>query len=299
MKIAYLILAHDRVEQLARLVAQLRSSAEDIFIHIDRKVAIGLFERTLGEGVHFVAKRVPVYWGDYSLVAATIHLLEAALARPTQYDYFILLSGTDYPLRSGAEIEQFFDQNKGAEFINCVAMPSVPASKHLSRLTDYHGRPGLVGQAMGKIRRSLTKFGLAPKRNYRFYFQSLEPFAGSGWWALTREACEYFIHFVIENPIVMKFYENTHIPDEMVVQTILANSRFRSRMLHNVTFTDWSRAGANPSPIRESHIIFFSANPFLKVEDVYGAGELLFCRKVLDLQISDKLDEMIRSRTRI
>ncbi len=57
-------------------------------------------------------------------------------------------------------------------------------------------------------------------------------------------------------------------------------------------------AGANPSSIAESHIAFFSANPVLKVEDVYGAGELLFCRKVLDLQISDKLDDMILYRTR-
>lgn len=58
------------------------------------------------------------------------------------------------------------------------------------------------------------------------------------------------------------------------------------------------RAGAKPSSTGESHIALFSANPVLKVEDIYGAGELLFCRKVLDLKISDKLDDMIRSRTR-
>lgn len=297
-KIAYLVLAHDHVEQLARLIPHLRSSVADVFIHIDGKVAIDPFERAVGSGAHFVAKRVPVYWGDYSQLAAILLLLEAALAHPTQYDYFVLLSGTDYPLRSGAEIEQFFYQNRGTEFINCVAMPSVAASKPLSRLTDYKGRPGSAGWAMGKARRAAIRYGLAPKRDYRFYLDSLDPFAGSTWWALTREACVYINRFVAENPKVMKFYENTFNPDEMVIQTILANSRFRARMLHNVTFTDWSKGGLSPSPIGDSHIALFSANPVLKSEDVYGAGEFLFCRKVLDLQISDKLDAMLRSRTR-
>jgi hypothetical protein len=297
-KIAYLILAHNVVEQLARLVVHLRPSAADIFIHVDRKVEISPFERTVGPGVHFIAKRVPVYWGDYSQVEAILQLLEAALAHPTQYDYLVLLSGTDYPLRSATEIEQFFNQKQGAEFINCVAMPSVTALKPLSRLTDYKGRPGLFGWATGKARRGLVKHGLASKRDYKLHLGSLAPFAGSTWWALTRDACVYIREFVMENPDVMKFYENTFNPDEMVFQTILANSRFRSRILHNVTFTDWTPGAPSPSSIGEKHISLFSANPVLRVEDVYGVGELLFCRKVLDLGVSDKLDAVLESRAR-
>ncbi len=199
-------------------------------------------------------------------------------------------------MRAGEEIKQFFCQNRGTEFINCVAMPSVPAAKPMSRLTDYKGRPGLVGRAIEKARRHLVKIGLASKRDYRSHLKSLEPFAGSGWWALTREACSYISNFAAENPDLMKFYRNTFVPDEMVFQTILANSPFGTRMAHNVTFVDWSSGAASPSAIGERHIAFFSANPVLKVDDIYGVGELLFCRKVLDLEISDKLDDMIRSR---
>ncbi len=80
----------------------------------------------------------------------------------------------------------------------------------------------------------------------------------------------------------MKFFENTSSPDEMVVQTILANSAFRSRMRRNLTYADWSDGATSPSPIGERHLALFWANPVLKADGPYGSGEYLFCRKVMD-----------------
>ncbi len=157
LDIAYLVLAHQHPEQLSRLVEQLRSPAADMFVHVDAKVPIEPFLQAAGADVHFTSTRIPVYWADYSQIRAVLLLIEAALAVPRKYDYLVLLSGVDYPLRSAAEIEDFLAQNKGYEFINWVAMPSVAASKPLSRLTDYHGRPGLLGRLRTKARRLLIK----------------------------------------------------------------------------------------------------------------------------------------------
>jgi hypothetical protein len=297
LNVAYLILAHQHPGQLSRLVEQLRSPAADMFVHVDAKAAIEPFLQAVGPDVHFTSTRIPVYWADYSQIRAVLLLIEAALVAPRKYDYLVLLSGVDYPLRSAAEIENFFAQNKGSEFINWVAMPSTAASKPLSRLTDYHGRPGLPGRLVSKARRLLIKLHLMPRaRNYKAYLGEATPYAGSTWWALTRDACEYIRSFAISNPRFMKFFENTSSPDEMVFQTILANSPFRSNMRRNLSYTDWSDGGASPSAIGERHLALFRANPVMKADGPYGSGEFLFCRKVMDATISDRLAGMIAER---
>ena len=262
LDIAYLVLAHQHPGQLSRLVKQLRSPAADIFVHVDAKVPIEPFLRAAGPDVHFTSTRIPVYWADYSQIRAVLLLIEAALAAPRKYDYLVLLSGVDYPLRSAAEIEDFFAQNKGSEFINWVAMPSAAASKPLSRLTDYHGRPGLPGRLLSKARRLLIKLHFMPSaRDCKAYLGETAPYAGSTWWALTRDACQYIQTFAGRNPRFMKFFENTSSPDEMVFQTILANSPFRSRMRRNLTYADWSDGAASPSAIGERHLALFGARP--------------------------------------
>jgi hypothetical protein len=297
MNVAYLILAHRHPEQLARLVRQLRSPAADLFVHIDAQADLAPFLQTVGSEAQFTATRIPIHWGDYSLVRAALVLMEEALAPPRRYDYLVLISGADYPLRSATEIENFFRENQGVEFIDSVAMPSAAAAKPLSRLTRYKGHPGPLGWCIGKGHRLLGELGLMPKaRDYKKHFGELVPYAGNQWWALTRDACLYIRKFAAENPRIMKFYENTHIPDEMVFQTILANSPFRPSMRRSVTYSDWSGGGANPAEIGERHIAMFRANPRMKIDGIYGSGELLFCRKVTDTAIADQLAAMIRQR---
>jgi hypothetical protein len=300
ISIAYLILAHQHPEQLSRLVDQLRSPAADMFVHIDAKSGIDPFLQVVGSNAHFTRQRIPVCWGDYSQVRAALLLIEAALAAPRNYDYLVLISGTDYPLRSAAEIEDFFLRNNGTEFIDSVAMPSKAAAKPLSRMTCYKSRPGVFGWFMGKGRRVVAELGLVSKaRDYQACFGKLTPHAGGQWWALTRDACIYIRRFVADSRQVMKFYENTHIPDEMVFQTILANSPFRPNMRRSITYSDWSQGEASPSNISERHVALFCANPVMKVEGIYGSGELLFCRKVVDPAISDQLAVMIRQRNTV
>jgi hypothetical protein len=219
MIVAYLVLAHRHPELLSRLIHQLQSPASDIFVHIDAQADIAPFLQATGSDAHFTARRIPVYWGDYSLIRAALVLMEEALAAPRRYDYLVLISGADYPLRSATEIENFFRGNKGGEFIDSVAMPSTAAAKPLSRLTIYRGRPGPLGWCIGKSRRLLGALGLMPNaRDYKKYFGELVPHAGNQWWALTRDACVYIQKFAADNPRIMKFYENTYIPDEMLFQ---------------------------------------------------------------------------------
>lgn len=107
MKIAYLVLAHNNPKHLLRLIKSLSSNSSSFFIHIDSKSNLSEFAGIDGGSINFLQDRIPVYWGDFSQVEAILCLIRTALSRPEIYDYFVLLSGVDYPLKSVAYIENF------------------------------------------------------------------------------------------------------------------------------------------------------------------------------------------------
>jgi hypothetical protein len=300
MNIAYLILAHNNPGHLARLTQALAAENSAIFIHIDKKADIRPFLELAGENVHFTSKRVPVYWGDYSQIEAILTLIDTAMAGSQRYDYLVLLSGSDYPLRTAAQLEAHFVKYRGSEFINMVAMPSEVASKPLSRLTDYKPRHGLKAILAAQVRRVLVKAGIISRtRDYKTCFGALIPYAGSTWWALTQGACAHIQNFVARNQRIMKFFVNTTCPDEMVFQTILGNSPFKEKVRRNLTYTDWGRGGHSPSNIEMRHIELIRSEKVMMANDIYGQGELIFVRKVADPEIVDQLQQFVQAQQEI
>jgi hypothetical protein len=297
MKIAYLILAHNYPGHLARLTQALATPNTAIFIHIDKKTDIRPFLEIAGENIQFTPERVAVYWGDYSTTEAILILINAAMAGSERFDYLVLISGSDYPVRTAAQLEGYLVKHRESEFINMAMMPSTAASKPLSWLTDYRPRPGLKGKLIAQVRRVLVKVGILSRgRDYKTCFGGLTPYAGSTWWALTHDACAYIQNFVARNRRMMKFYANTTLSDEMVFQTILGNSRFKEKVRRNLTYTDWSLGGPHPSNIEMRHVERIRSEKVLTANDVYGQGELFFVRKVRDPEVVDQLEQIVRTQ---
>ena len=298
MKIAYLVLAHNNPRHLQRLVRALSSGSAGFFIHVDRKSSMGQFSGTSGENVHFTRKRIPVHWGEFSQVDAILVLLRAALAHPRGFDYFVLLSATDYPIQPVAYIERFFERHRGEEFINMVRMPCEAAGKPISRLTTYQPFPGgsLVARGMRKL---LASTGTGPRqRAYEPHLRNLVPHGGSTWWALSREACEHIRSFVDNEPRVVKFFRHTLFPDESFFQTILGNSPYKARVRRNLTYTDWDAGGGSPAFMTQAHLDFLTAGASVALDGVYGEGEALFARKFSDEAeaLVVRLDRVISER---
>jgi len=270
-RIAYLVLAHENPKHLARLVGSLSSESSAIFVHIDRKSPADAFTGIRGEHVHFARRRVAVHWGDFSIVEATLELMRTALAYEPRLERFVLISGADYPLRPAAEIEAFFDRHLDAEFMHLIPMPSEAEHKPISRLTTYKRRPGAARIAW-LMRAALVRMGAVRReRDYRAHLRDLAPYGGSQWWALSREACEYILGFVARERQIVRFFRNTHCPDESFFQTILGNSDFRARTRRELTYTDWSAGGRSPALISAEH-----------VDRLRASGEHLFARKFTD-----------------
>ena len=294
MKLAYLTAAHDNPRVLQRLIDSLSCKDCGFFIHVDRKADIRQFSGITGENVFLSEERIPVYHSGYSQVEATLLLLRWALSRPERYDYFVLLGGTHYPLRSREHIHKFFELNRGTEFISMARMPDDALGMPLSKLNRiYFEEDEPVRRFFSRV---LAKVGLS-HRDYRKYFGEFEPYGGSNWWALTREACQYIVEFLQSNDRLPRFFHDTCCPDEMFFQTILGHSPFRSRVRRNFTYLKWP-ARQRPIFLESSHVqqIESSDQPWL--DDEWGSGEALFARKFSDnnLQLLDRIDAMIARR---
>lgn len=83
MKQAYLIIAHNKIEQLKFLVSLLDYEQHDIYILFDKKAMItggekNQIENLVRKSTVSFTKEIPIYWGDYSLVEAEMELFSTA-----------------------------------------------------------------------------------------------------------------------------------------------------------------------------------------------------------------------------
>jgi hypothetical protein len=290
MKIAYLILAHNNPQLLKRAIGALSSEDCAFFIHVDQKSNIKDFSQLEGENVFFSRKRVPVYWGEFSLVQPVLFLLQQALGNPANCDYFVLMSGRDYPLRSSRYIHKFLEEHRGLEFISMVKMPA--PGKPISRINTLRFQSNKPVRRF--VVRGLARVGLA-QRDYRKHLRGLEPYSGSQWWTLTRDACQYILEFAVHNQHFVRYFEDVFAPDEAFFHTILGNSMFAPRIRRNLLFDDWSTPGPHPAIINERHVAFFESQDRICVKNAYGSGEALFARKFSEnsADLIRRIDEMI------
>jgi hypothetical protein len=295
MRIAYLIFAYRNPRLIERTIARLSSEDCAFFIHIDEKSNLSEFSGITGKNVFFSEKRIPVFWAEFSGVQAILLLLREALEKSPPYDYFVLLSGSEYPLRSGEYIRTFFEKNAGLEFISLTKMPNQAAGKPISRISTL--RISSQKPIRRFAARALARLGLA-ERDYKKYFGGLEPFSGNAWWALTRDASQYILDFVERNQRLKKYFENVIAPEESLFHTILGNAAFGSRTRINLVYEDWSALGCRPAAIDDQHIALFERQEKICVEDLYGSGEVLFARKFSDDNptLLERIDEMIRHK---
>ena len=254
MKIAYLILAHNNWRHLERLLAALNADEVSFFIHIDKKATA---DASFSEynNVKVLTDRVTVNWGGYSLVEAEFRLLKAA-HEADNFDYYVLLSGVDYPIRSNRYIQSFFTKNKTKNFINVVKIPQ--NVKKYERLDTYHIEGGarnnkLKRYSIGGIN---VLIGYLPfKRGYPKRYAHFNLYAGSTWWAFHRDFVGYLLNYRVNNPHFFNFYKHARCPSEMIFQTIIMNSPFRESVDYGLTYDDWAIAPLpHPALIGEIHL---------------------------------------------
>ena len=289
MKIAFLILAHGNYWHLERLLGALAGFDGTVFVHLDKR-ALKPQNIDFRKAV-LLKNRISVYWGGFSMVRATMNLLRCAM-EVENFDYFILLSGADYPIRPAS-----FLLNKlstGGEFIN--VLPAPQPSKPWSRFENWHfdgfdrRSTRLPEYALLKLEGALRRCRL--RRSIPF-----PVFVGSQWFALSHDCVRYILTTEKTAPGYNTFFKYCLIPDEAYFQTIISHSPFASRVRNNLTYTDWSTDPA-PAILDIDHIELLRKQKTFP--GIYGPVSPFFARKFNDnsLPVVQLIDRELRMSQR-
>ena len=196
------------------------------YIHVDAKTDIAPFRRAaIGiPNVHFCAPRVEVTWAAFSVVEATLHLIEAALDDDDDCcGHHVLLSGADYPIATNAEILSFFARHSQRQFIRRFAILQGDDGQQW-KVRGRHFRELAPRHSWSRL--PLFAFERALRLIPRPLPQEWPFMCGSQWWALTADCARYCLDFARARPDVMRFFRHVFAPDEIFFHTIVHQSPF-------------------------------------------------------------------------
>ena len=230
MKQAYLIIAHNKVEQLKFLLSLLDYAKHDIFILFNKKSTITeeqkneLTQIVSKSGVFFT-REIPIYWGDYSQVEAELALFETA-AKQEQYSMYHLLSGVDLPLDTAENIYNFFDSRKEYNFLTMVSDELYIRNKVYERVAFKTMFPHLTLRTVNNnflrsVLKIYRKFEVELQRIFKvdcFKKFNLELKYASNWCSLNKEAVDILLE---EKKLIASIFKNTKVNDELFIPTIL------------------------------------------------------------------------------
>lgn len=298
----YLILAHKNPLQLGRMIERLDDGASKFFIHLDAKTPIEPFTACL-EGAHirFIEPRERCVWGDFSIVRATIHLMEAA---SKEQGIFILMSGQDYPIQSQGYINDFLESNKGFDFIEIEPLEEKWKPKMVKdKLEHYHilhseerGHSNCYAPfrhcSVFQKLRTLTHLlkGRLSQKNFRLLCslpKRVAPFerqyAGSQFWAFSERTFYAVLHYIREHKAALEeYYKYTSSPDEIYFHSVLMDLVAKDstiKLKEQITYVNY---------FRKNNV--FVTEDFDKLTSAKGK---IFARKFdtdIDIEILNKLD---------
>lgn len=289
MKHAYLIMAHNEIDLLRLLLKKLDYENNTIYLHCDKKFKCNLEELRsilkLAE-IHFV-ERLNVKWGKYSQIKCELELLKKATEK--EYDYYHLLSGVDLPLKSNEEIDKFFEENKGMEFVSFDKNAN-ETRNFINRFDKWHFR--FKFQTNNKIKKIILSLCNIPlivlekimnkiAGNRTRKYPDLTFMKGSTFFDITYGLATYIVE---KEHLIKKIFKFSSCADEVFLQTFTYNSPFAKNLAQCSTrYIDWSKHGKNPEILTLNHY-----------EDLINSDRL-FARKFSSEKSKDLIAKLLQN----
>lgn len=225
--IAYLVLVHRYPEQFKRLFRAIHDPDNYYLVHVDKNSGPALqaeirdFLAAYPNAAVLESKKA--LWGGYSLVDAELRGMETLLEMGQDWDFFINLSGQDFPLMTQKRIRAFLAANRGREFIRV--------------LDQARMRPDTMGRVLQHVVE--LKDRIVDTLVTRLFLDGATPYIGTQWKIVSRAFCDFVCH----DPSVDRykaFYRNTFIADEGFFQTVMMNTAVHGEIINDdKRLIDW------------------------------------------------------------
>lgn len=230
MKPIFMVYTFQDAAHLGELVAALEPFR--VFVHVDAKADMGAFTEAVRshENVTFT-DRVQVNWGGYSQVSAIRILVSEALRVADDDDYLVMLSGSDYPLRSLADLTAHLEAHQGRQYLRAFEI-SKSEEKYFWQIDRTHHRDvaflsrRTANKTMRKVRNAVIRLLDGPLSRKRLppVPKGLKVGHGGTHFAVTAECMRMMEGMV--TPEVERYFASVFCPEEKFYQSLIMSTRF-------------------------------------------------------------------------
>lgn len=254
MKTCFLVLTHKPIPYLLSFA---KSHPEyDFYIHVDVKVQLEDVSCNAPDNVYFIEKRVDVKWAGFSMVRATLNLIDYALSKDSENQFFHFISGDDLIL-----------QNKLSWTDDTIYMECINSRKHAYRMRFYapHADNSYTRHPLGKLYTQVLKLinrMFPTKKEYKF---------GSQWFSIRRAELLILYQSITEQDT--NFFKKKLCPDEHFFQYLIEKNQYMDKLSiegnkRYIVFRESYQRGSSP--------IFLNLNDLEKAQK----NAYWFARKV-------------------
>ncbi|XP_041082932.1 beta-1,3-galactosyl-O-glycosyl-glycoprotein beta-1,6-N-acetylglucosaminyltransferase 3-like [Polyodon spathula] len=203
--IAYSLVVHEKIEMFERLLRAIYNPQNVYCVHVDQKSPENFIKAVRAivsclPNVFVASKLEKVVYASWSRVQADLNCMKDLLAAGVQWRYLLNTCGTDFPIKTNAEIVRSLKVLNGKN-----SLESETTSENKKTRWMYHY------EVTDSISRTDTKKSPPPI--------SSPMFSGNAYFVVSRE----FVEYLFENPEAQKLIEwekDTYSPDEHLWATL-------------------------------------------------------------------------------
>lgn len=245
-RIAFILLCHKDAPGVIAQAQRLTSAGDFVSIHFDGRASAADYaaiRAALADNpaVTFARKRYRCGWGEWSLVAASLSAIRAAVDAFPTASHFYMLSGDCMPVKTAEYARNFLDADdcdyiEHHDFFKSDWIKTGLKEERL--IYRYWFNERTQRKRYDMLLGLQQRLGLARKVP-----EDVQVMIGSQWWCLRRRTVEKVLDFCQKRRDIVRFFATTWIPDETFFQTIVphvvSRDQLRSRTLTYLTFTDY------------------------------------------------------------
>jgi hypothetical protein len=249
MKQAILITAYKELDFISNIL-QYFDDDFDFFIHVDRKCKEDITFLRNDPRVN-VYRKYRIEWGGSNHIFAIVLLMQEA-CKDGKYDYYHLITGSDFPVKPLSYLKNYFELHRHDNYMNYFKLPDNCWGADggfgrmnyfflVSNILDIRKTRNLVIRIDRKLRKIHARY--LPKRKFKFFNQL---YGGSTYWSLSADAVNYAVDYMKNNPQYLRRFRYTLIGEEIFLQTILLNNRDLCINADYLRYMRWDEYGTKP-----------------------------------------------------
>jgi hypothetical protein len=268
MTIAFVVQTFKDIDQISRLARTLARGTTDRLVVVSHRGGEGDFKRLRSVDAIDGVLHSPGGRGCFGIIDGLIASMRWLEKQPKSYDWFVVLSGQDYPIRPLHELESelagsqydghfhYFDTN---DHVAAASAPMYWTKEEIEH--RYHFRYSTIREESTKLERALFKvprhiLDLTP--NWRLhtsfgikigarpaktpFTDEFKLYGGSYWAVISRKAVRAVLEFVDERPDIVDYFRDVVDPEEAFLPTVLANDRSLRLSSRELRFYDFENS---------------------------------------------------------